>query len=182
MSLAASGHRLNARTRTNDPIPVSHSAARHISIHHQPVMGAPLTMGDGKADARKIRPYEFTWNQCAVQEGTWINMPRLTESVAFPGNNTLRLHQKLDHVRMAAKAACKWNMKRLHLPPRSLDARHTTGDGGVLAESQFKFTEEGFSGTRTQGEQTQEVDGHVNSTQFAGATMGLPLATLGLAG
>ena len=137
-----------------------------------------MTMGDGQVDVSSLKPYEFTWIQCAVQEETWINMPQLTESMSFPDDQSVLLQQSSTRPD-GGQSKVKMLFDSPAFAPRKLDARHANGNGDVLAASEFEFTEEGYSGSRTQGGQTNEVNGHVNATQFAGTTMGLPLASLG---
>lgn len=136
-----------------------------------------MVMGDGAVDTRRLKSYEFTWIQCALQDGTWINMPELTESIIFSDEHTLLLRQKSTRPD-GGTSKVEMTFEAPSFAPRSLKTHHTSGDGGVLAASRFEFTSQGYSGEHTQGGETQEVSGAVSSTQFAGTTMGLPLATL----
>lgn len=146
-----------------------------LSIVH--LQASEMTLGDGKTDAGLLAAYEFTWIQCTVQEESWMLMPALTESLEFPDSKTLFIRQSSTRPDGgASNVTMKFDSPTF--APLGLEALHTAGDGSVLAQSNYKITSDGYTGERVQGGEKQAVSGPINSTMYAGTTMGLPLATL----
>ena len=143
-----------------------------------------IEVGDGKIDGNKIEPYEFTWHQCSMQENTWVDGGTLVEKTVEEnesGRRVLRHEQTTTRPNGVRSVAITW-FDRDSLAPLRMQATHYGSDGNTLASNEFLLNEKGYKGSKTRGEQTENVSGEVSSTQYHGMAFGLPFATLDLPG
>lgn len=141
--------------------------------------GAADTMhvGDGQIDGRKIRPYELTWRQCALQGEEWVDMGDLTETMVVIGDKTLR-HQQRVHRADGIEATTTTYFERSTFAPLRIERNVVAADGSLMGRSAHSLNAEGYSGWSRRGEESKEVQGTITSNMLNGSALGLPLATL----
>ncbi len=137
----------------------------------------PVAMGDGQIGGAKIKPYEFTWRQCAWNEGDWVSTSPLTERAVVIGDHTLRVRQNLIS-RKDQEIVSTTYFDRSSLSPLRMeqDVRATKDQQAISVEHVLR--PDGYSSVMTRGGETKEVAGAITSEMFHGAMLGLPLVTL----
>ena len=146
---------------------------------HVAAESAPHTiaMGDGSVNGTTIGEYETTWQQCALQEGSWIDAGAVTERTVIIGSH-LRHRQSTvrpDGVRSVATTY----FDHASLSPLRMELEVNDADGNLLATSERDLDKTGYTGVLTRREQQPvPLSGSLSSTMYHGAVLGLPLATL----
>lgn len=141
-----------------------------------------IQVGDGKIDGNKIKPYEFTWQQCSMQENSWVDGGTLVEKTVEEnkdGRRVLRHEQTTTRPNGVRSVAVTW-FDRDTLAPLRMQTTHVGPDGKTLASNEFSLSEKGYEGSKTRGDQTENVSGEVSSAHYHGMAFGLPFATLDL--
>lgn len=135
-----------------------------------------IAMGDDRISGKAIKPYEYTWHQCAAQDNQWVNQGELTEQ-AMVIDNLLRLRQTT-HRPDGGKSIATHYLKHDSLSPLQSEVEHTTADGKIAARISHQINSQGYQSTIKQGNQTQTKQGEINTSMYNGIVMGLPIAML----
>ncbi len=135
-----------------------------------------VEMGDGQVDGTRIQPYALIWQQCMKQDGEWSALPALTETVTIEGDDLIVAH---DSARPGGGSTrSRITLERSSLSPQSTHTEVLAADGTVVASIANTLTETGYDTLMRQGEAENTKTGSLNSRQFNGSVLGLPLATL----
>ncbi len=137
---------------------------------------APMRMGDGTVQGKRLDDYEIVWLQCSIQEQGWVSGGQLTESLVSTGD-VLRVTQRAERPNGIVSVATT-TFERSSLAPRRMEQQATGPDGNVLVTVTRDFSEKGYSGESRKGDQVTELGGTINSSMWHGGALGLPLATI----
>ena len=142
-----------------------------------PAHANKLIVGDGQIDGARITPYELTWYQCMLHEGSWVNLPPLTERLDVIDGDTIRLTQ--NSTRPDGGTSRGTTLSDLHsFAPQKMEFVSRDAAGTVLGSAKYQFDKDGYRGQKEQAGKSKEVSGALNSSMLNAMTMGLPLATL----
>ncbi|MEM8817618.1 MAG: hypothetical protein AAGE85_17495 [Pseudomonadota bacterium] len=135
-----------------------------------------MTMGDGMIQGNKLKPYELSWRQCALQEQKWVSQGTVTERLEAIGNGVVRHSQSTKRPDgMVSRANTYFD--RASFAPLRIDVS-ISKDGETLASQRRLLGEDGYTGVATRGEDSQALQGRASRRMMHGAVMGLPLATI----
>ena len=143
-----------------------------------------ITVGDGQVDGSRIQPYEYTWIQCSKQGDSWIDGGTLTERVKeieLPDKNLLQVQQKTARPTGAYSRTTTY-LDHESLSPRRVELHVYSAKNQELAAASYEFGADGYTGTKTQGDDRELLSGSVTSNFYHGMHLGLPLVTLDLPG
>ena len=139
-----------------------------------------ITVGDGTVDGLAIGEYQFDWQQCLLQDGSWVDGGRITENATLVGER-LRLTQSTTGANGVHSISTTW-FDQGSLAPLRMELEVTGPDGKQLASAERDLGPNGYTGeVRRAGEEPQQVSGSISSKMYNGAILGLPLATLDFA-
>lgn len=137
---------------------------------------APMQMGDGTVQGERLDDYEITWLQCSIGQDGWASGGPLTESLVSTGD-VLRVMQRAERPNGMVSVATT-TFDRSSLAPLHMEQQATGPDGNVLVSVTRDFSEDGYTGESTKGDQVTELGGSINSSMWHGGALGLPLATI----
>ncbi len=137
----------------------------------------PVAMGDGQIDGAKIKPYEFTWRQCALNEGAWVSASPLTERAVVIGDHMLRVRQRLISPNGQEIVSTTY-FDRPSLSPLRLEQEVRATEDQSAINVEHVLGPDGYSATMTRDGATKQAAGAITSEMFHGGILGLPLAML----
>ena len=135
-----------------------------------------MSVGDGMIDGSKIKPYELTWRQCAIQDDQWLDQGELSEELIVIGDQVLR-HRQTTRQPNGVVSRSDTYFDRSSFAPLRMEME-ATQDGMRLAYAERQLNAEGYSGTAIRGDTSKPLSGSVSSSMLHGGAMGLPLATM----
>ena len=136
-----------------------------------------LVVGDGQIDGTLLKAYRLSWRQCTFEDGDWKSQASLTEELKIV--NTTLVHSLAVAAADGVTQVTTTTYDRGSLAPLHME-HEVTREGASLAYETRTLTADGYTGTVTRDEESQNVAGTINSAMLNGAAMGLPLATLPL--
>ena len=135
-----------------------------------------LIVGDGQIDGNRLKPFKHSWHQCSLVEGKWTGQNPVSEELLASGDDEWLHRQTVEHDSGARQVSDTY-YDRTSFAPRRMETE-VTHNGVRVVFAQRTISEDGYEGTLTQGDQSRELAGAINSSMLNGASMGLPLATL----
>lgn len=129
-------------------------------------------------DGRKLKAYDLTWQQCALQDGEWQNQGTMQESLTRIGEVLFR-HRQTSNRPDGGKAVSTIYLVPQSFSPLRMEVDHYLPDGTVAGGAEFDFNATGYSGRKIRGDEQKQVSGALTSAMLPGGALGLPLASLG---
>ncbi len=143
-----------------------------------------ITVGDGQVDGSRIQPYEYTWIQCSKQGDSWIDGGTLTErvkAIELTDKNLLQIQQETARPNGAYSRSATY-LDHASLSPRRIELHVYDAKNQQRAAMSYELGTDGYTGTKTKGDDRELLSGSVTSNFYHGMHLGLPLATLDLPG
>jgi len=137
-----------------------------------------VTMGDGNISGAEVKPYEYRWQQCALNEGVWTNGSPLTERATVIGDHVLRIAQTSSPQTGVTSEVAHY-LDRMSLAPIRSEVRFVGPDGATLAKRNWTFGEDGYQAKISQGGQEVEKSGTLSNSMYNAIILGVPLAAIG---
>ncbi len=142
-----------------------------------PSISVGLTVGDGAIQGDKLAPYQYTWKQCAKQDGAWTPLSDLTEELVTIGDSIFR-HRQTRLGPNDVSVVSTTYFSRASLAPLRMETKAVATDGQTLMASFRDLDESGYQGV-ARGKKGEEVlAGKITSNMLHGGALGLPLTTL----
>ena len=145
--------------------------------------GTPAaTIGDGKVDGSKLKPYEYTWHQSSFADGKWVYGGTLTERVSAiekAGKRVLQIEQITNQPNGTRVTSTSY-VDHATLAPMQIHVVVYGPDRTRQQSATYELGPDGFTGTKTTKGQRETVSGKVTSESYSGTAFGLSLATLNL--
>lgn len=135
-----------------------------------------MTVGDGRIDGTRLKPYEFDWQQCSAQDDQWSDGGLLTESLVIIGSGVLR-HRQVTRQPDDVEIRADTFFDRSSFAPLRMEIE-VSRNGALLASTLRQFDADGYTGHSFRGGEHSTDTGSITSNMLHGGAMGLPLATM----
>jgi len=139
-----------------------------------------VEVGDGTIRGSAIEPYAYTWRQCMKKEGAWVDggamherMTRVTED----GREYLRHEQDSQRPDGGGSASVTY-FDAETLGPLRVEVKAHDAEGNSRGAARYALTPDGYSGSKTRGDQSKVVSGKLSSNMYHGMAFGLALAAV----